>query len=160
MKRILIYCEKLCWEFTVFSLRSRSFSLVGQNDDIKDCINQGLSERDSSPRLAESGYRGMATSWFVEEEWQNEEEAQPELTSCERDTSSGHGSLGRICRWRREMTQKNNSQTIWHRGSYTSSLSRVSSIAANHENTLNYTIAIFENISSDNFMCDSEMWSS
>jgi len=75
---------------SLFPLRSRSFSLAGQHDDIKDCINQGLSERDSSPRLAEGGWRGVAAPWFEEEEWQSEEEARPELASCERDTSSGH----------------------------------------------------------------------
>lgn len=99
----------------------------GQDDGIKDCINQGLSERDSSSRLAEGGRRRVATLRFEEEEWQSEEEVQPELASCERDASSGYGFLGRICRWRREMTQKNNGQTIRHRGSYTSLLLRVSS---------------------------------
>lgn len=54
--------------YSLFSLRNRSFSLVGQNDDIKDCINQRLSERDSSPRLAEGEYRRVATPWFEEEE--------------------------------------------------------------------------------------------
>jgi len=130
---------------SLFLFWSRSFSLAGQDDDIKDCINQRLSERDSSPRLAESGCRGVAALWFEEEEWQSEEEARPELTSCERDTSSD--LLGRICRWRREMTQKNNGQTIWHRESYTFSLSRVSSITVNRKNTL--VLTPFENISSE-----------
>lgn len=40
----------------------------GQDDGIKDCINQGLSERDSSSRLAKGGCRRVATPWFEEEE--------------------------------------------------------------------------------------------
>jgi len=114
--------------------------LAGQDDDIKDCINQGLSERDSSPRLAEGGWRGVAAPWFGGRRMTERRGSATGVGKLRERHEFWPRLLGRICRWRREMTQKNNGQTIWHRGSYTSPLSRVSSIVANRENTLHYTL--------------------